>query len=252
MTYRTAYAEETGLPRHLGVEGRIYSRRPSIFRSIAWLPAFVLMAVATIPAQAATPVVREYGSGEIRPNHPVIRELASPQLPSSHGVCPFAFSLFPPAEMPSKDWDVAFLRINVFVGRHRSMYGFDVGSFGNETIGEFVGVQSAGFYNRIGYSGGALQFAGIMNRSERDFVGLQSALVNITDGTMSGLQLGLVNRSVRLQGLQLGLFNIVEAGSGVQIGFWNSAQSLEGLQIGLGNYNADSTMPFLPVINFAF
>lgn len=217
-----------------------------------FLLAAALSAASVLPSRAATPTVREYGTGGRSTTQPAVRELTPPKLPPSGGLLPFSLSLFPAAEFPPCDWDVVFLRINLLVGRHRNMYGFDFGSIGNETTGEFVGIQSAGFYNKVGWSEGALQFAGIMNRSERDFVGLQSALVNITDGTMAGFQLGLVNRAARLDGLQIGLFNIAETGSGVQIGLWNSAQSLEGLQIGLANCNSDSTMPFFPVINFAF
>ncbi len=215
--------------------------------------AIALLSTAVCVGQAV-PQVRDYGAKSVAPGaKPVVRELAPPPLPQTHGISPIGFSIFPAVEMPSKAWDVAFLRINVFVGRHREVYGLDVGAIGNETEGEFVGVQAAGLYNRIGYSEGAFQLAGILNRSSGDFAGLQAAVAaNITDGTMTGFQLGLVNRAARLDGLQIGLFNIAETGSGVQIGLWNSAQSLEGLQIGLGNYNADSSMPFFPVVNFAF
>lgn len=201
---------------------------------------------------AGKPVVREYGASA-EPSAPVMRDLAPPELPPAAGILPFAIGIFPGVELPAQDWDVALFRLNLFVGRHRDVYGLDVGAIGNETTGEFVGVQAAGLYNRIGWSEGAFQFAGVLNRSAGDFAGLQAAFAaNITDGTMTGFQCGLVNRAARLDGLQIGFFNIAETGSGVQIGVWNSAQSLEGLQIGLGNYNADSSMPFFPVVNFAF
>ena len=219
--------------------------------------AACLAAAAMLPVLAAAsqsqPTMREYGTKPAKDPVPFIRELTPPHLSPAHGISPLGIGILPAVEIPSKDWDVALLRLNVFVGRHREVYGLDVGVIGNETAGEFVGVQAAGFYNRIGYSEGAFQFAGVINRCAGDFAGLQTAVAaNITDGTMSGFQFGLVNRAARLDGLQIGIFNITETGTGVQIGVWNSAQSLEGLQIGLGNYNADSSMPFLPVINFAF
>lgn len=213
--------------------------------------AAILPLVST--AYQTEPIVRDYGARNASKSAPVIRDLAPPPLPSAHGISPLGIGILPAVELPSQDWDVALVRLNVFVGCHREVYGLDAGVIGNETVGEFVGVQAAGFYNRIGYSEGALQFAGIMNRCAGDFAGLQTAVAaNITDGTMSGFQFGLVNRAARLDGLQIGFFNIAETGSGVQIGVWNSAQSLEGLQIGIGNYNADSSMPFFPVVNFAF
>jgi len=213
----------------------------------------VAVLASCLSSQAAEPLVREYSEPVRSASSPTIRELAPPELPPAAGILPFAFGIFPAVEIPSQDWDVALFRVNLFVGRHRDVYGLDVGVIGNETTGEFVGVQAAGLYNRIGRSEGAFQFAGIMNRSAGDFAGLQAAFAaNITDGTMTGFQCGLVNRAARLDGLQIGFFNIAETGSGVQIGFWNSARSLEGLQIGFGNYNADSSMPFLPIVNFAF
>lgn len=215
--------------------------------------AALMLALASSAILANEPAVRTYGDAARPAGQPVVRELAPPSLPPSHGVSPLAFGIFPAVEAPSQDWDVAFLRINILAGRHRDVYGLDVGVIGNEVLGEFVGVQVAGFYNRIGESDAALQFAGFINRCNGDFAGLQAAVAaNFADGTMTGFQFGLVNRAARLDGLQIGLFNIAETGSGVQIGLWNSAQSLEGLQIGIGNYNADSTMPFFPVINFAF
>lgn len=205
-----------------------------------------------LPTAAAEPVVREYGK-PTESATPVFRDLAPPELPPAAGILPFALGIFPAVEIPAQDWDVALFRLNLFVGRHRDVYGLDVGAIGNETTGEFVGVQAAGLYNRVGWSEGAFQFAGILNRSAGDFAGLQAAFAaNVADGTMTGFQCGLVNRAARLDGLQIGFFNIAETGSGVQIGVWNSAQSLEGLQIGLGNYNADSSIPFFPIVNFAF
>lgn len=215
--------------------------------------ATFLLLFAAFAGLANEPIVRTYGSANRSSERPVVRELAPPSLPPSHGVSPIAFGIFPAVEAPSQDWDVAFLRINILAGRHHGVYGLDVGVVGNEVLGEFVGLQVAGFYNRIGESDAALQFAGFINRCNGDFAGMQTAVAaNFADGTMTGFQFGLVNRAARLDGLQIGLFNIAETGSGVQIGVWNSAQSLEGLQIGIGNYNADSTMPFFPVINFAF
>ncbi|MBR0055695.1 MAG: hypothetical protein IJP66_00040 [Kiritimatiellae bacterium] len=212
-----------------------------------------LVATTTTGATGANEVqTRVYGETAAT-GKPVVRELAPPSLPPSHGVSPLAIGIFPAVEAPAQDCDVTFLRINILAGRHRDVYGLDVGVIGNEVAGEFVGVQVAGFYNSIGKSDVALQFAGILNRCGGDFAGLQAAVAaNFTDGTMTGFQFGLVNRAARLDGLQIGLFNIAETGSGVQIGLWNSAQSLEGLQIGVGNCNADSSMPFFPVINFAF
>lgn len=212
--------------------------------------AAILPLVST--AYQAEPIVRDYGARNASKSSPVIRDLAPPPLPSAHGISPLGIGILPAVELPSQDWDVALVRLNVFVGRHREVYGLDAGVIGNETVGEFVGVQAAGFYNRIGYSEGALQFAGIFNHSCGDFAGLQVAIANIVDGEMDGLQIGLCNRASVLDGMQLGFVNIIDSGDGVQIGVINSARELDGLQIGVINVIRDSTMPFLPIVNFAF
>ena len=100
---------------------------------------------------------------------------------------------------------------------------------------------------------GALQVAGVLNRSLGDFYGVQVAsFVNSTEGKMTGLQVAIVNRATTLDGVQIGLLNLAQAGSGVQIGIWNSAKNFEGLQIGLGNYNEGSSLEFFPIMNLGF
>ena len=144
------------------------------------------------------------------------------------------------------------LRISIIAGRNRDVYGLDLGLVGNMSTEEFTGFQAAGIFNRVGHSDGAVQFAGIFNHSCGDFAGLQVAIANIVDGEMDGLQIGLYNRSSVLDGMQLGFVNIIDSGDGIQIGVINSARELDGLQIGVINVIRDSTMPFLPIVNFAF
>ena len=251
-----AFRRPRKTPASVPRTGRSFPVHESICHPIFRSARAALAAAAMLSLQSASPaspVVRTYDEGAERASPPVIRNLAPASRPPAGGHSPRAHSVFPAVEAPAQDWDVGFLRVNLFVGRHRDVYGLDVGAIGNETTGDFVGVQAAGLYNRVGWSEGAFQFAGILNRSTGDFAGLQAAFAaNVADGTMTGFQCGLVNRAARLDGLQIGFFNIAETGSGVQIGFWNSAQSLEGLQIGFGNVNADSSMPFFPVVNFAF
>lgn len=205
-------------------------------------------------------IANEIKTRELKPQNasiassiPVTRDLSRPVADPAHGFTPISFSLFPGASLPPESWSVFFLRINIITGRHRDVYGFDIGTIGNEVIENFVGIQLAGFYNKVGRSNSALQFAGLINRCQGDFTGMQIAtLQNTTDGTMTGFQFGILNRVSRLDGLQIGLVNVAETGTGIQIGLWNSARSLEGLQIGVANCNTDSTIPFFPVINFAF
>lgn len=218
---------------------------------------FFVFAVCCVAITATADVVRvnsfKQNNSAYQNGTAKVRDLTDKSSEIGEGTCPFAISLLPGVEIPAENWDVFFLRINIFVGRHNSVYGLDLGCVGNEVKNNFIGVQSAGIYNKIGYSDGALQFAGIVNRSIGDFYGVQAAsILNLTDGMLTGLQIGVLNRATELSGLQLGLVNIARAGSGVQLGVWNSAKNFEGLQIGLGNYNEGSSLEFFPIMNLGF
>lgn len=222
--------------------------RPS--RLLVFLAALCLSA----PALAGEVVTRTYAEPLTRSGGEVVtRRITAPAPAPAAGTSPFAISLVPAIGLPGEAWDVAGLRINLLVGRHRDVWGFDVGLLGNEVSDDFEGVEAAGLFNRVGRSDGAWQAAGILNRCEGDFYGLQTAgALNWTDGAVEGLQIALVNRATELSGLQIGLYNAIDRGSGVQIGIVNAARSFDGLQIGVINVIRDSTMPFFPIVNFAF
>lgn len=181
------------------------------------------------------------------------RNASTPVPGPSAGIAPFAFSIVPPAQFPSEDWDIYGLRINLFVGHHRDVAFVDVGLLGNDVAGNLLGVECAGLFNRVGSSNGAVQLAGLFNYVERDFCGLQgSFMVNSVDGDMVGLEVAAVNLAQDMTGIQIGLFNRAERASGLQIGVANYAYQMQGLQIGLFNVIADSNIPFLPILNAAF
>ena len=214
--------------------------------------ALALSWVAVCPAAE----VRTRVYGECAPastDGRVVTRTVTEEVPPSVGTTPFALSIGPGVSLPFDDWSVVGLRLNLFAGRHRDVWGIDAGGLGNEVTGHLTGVQGAGIWNHVGQADAAIQLAGIANLCERDFNGLQSAgIYNWAGGTMTGLQVALVNRAGGFAGLQLGLFNAVDNGGGVQIGLFNTARALAGVQIGLVNVNENSTVPFLPVINMAF
>lgn len=224
---------------------------PRSFR--ARLAAAALALSLSAPASAGDVVSRTYVEQPAASGRAVVtRTLSPPPVPAA-GVSPLGLALVPAVQIPSEDWSVAGLRIDLLVGRNRDVRGLDVGLLGNEVEVDLEGIQLAGLFNRIGRSDGAWQSAGILNRCEGDFYGLQTAgILNWTDGAVEGVQIALVNRATELSGLQVGLYNAVDRGSGVQIGIVNAARVLDGLQIGLVNVIRDSSVPFFPVVNFAF
>lgn len=174
---------------------------------------------------------------------------ASPMV----GEQPFGFALMPKVETPHESWDVVVFRFSLFVGRHRCVYGLDLGILGGFTDQEMCGLEIGGLFNMVGSSDGALQIAGIYNKADWNFSGLQLAAGFCwTEGEFDGLQIALANKVGRLGGVQIGAFNFAEKGAGLQIGAVNFSDQLEGFQIGAININRDSSVPMFPIINFGF
>ncbi|MDR0820163.1 MAG: hypothetical protein LBN19_01355 [Endomicrobium sp.] len=53
------------------------------------------------------------------------------------------------------------------------------------------------------------------------FKGLQTGIINLNSGEISGIQKGFFNKAVSVKGLQIGFINVAENMEGVQIGFIN-------------------------------
>ena len=102
------------------------------------------------------------------------------------------------------------------------MTGVDIG-LAHETTGNFNGV-AFGILHIVHGEGRGLQFSGIYSE----------ATVR-----MSGLQVGMVNRSNNMHGLQIGLANFADDMTGIQIGLWNEIKNKERWQV-------------IPIINAAF
>ncbi len=161
-----------------------------------------------------------------------------------------AVSVFDPVQYPDSATSIRGLRLNVFYSEHYDLTGLDLGvpSFLtplNTLNGTLFGVQS-GFYNdsrRVHPMG--FQW-GTMNYTREHLAGLQVAGGNITGDTVTGVQIGIVNRAGSLRGVQIGGFNY--------------AGELAGLQIGLSNFRGRprggvslaAPYRFFPVVNWSF
>ncbi len=82
--------------------------------------------------------------------------------------------------------------------------------------------------------------------------GLRIGLIYSNCDTMTGLDIGIINKSKETRALQLGIANITDAMGGLQIGIINYADRAVGIQIGLVNIIADNGAPFFPIINASF
>ena len=184
--------------------------------------------------------------------------LANPypqRLPPAGIAMPIAISVVTPAQFPPEVYDVAGLRLNLFTGTHNNVGFLDIGVLANMVRGDLTGIQLCGIWNEVDQRANAIQLAGIANNVKGDMVGLQIAAVanyNLPTANMNGFQIACVNAVGGLHGFQIGLYNETEELYGLQIGLVNMTQYCSGLQIGLINVIKDSTVPFMPILNFAF
>ena len=177
-------------------------------------------------------------------------------------VAPISIALVPPLQFPTSEFTVTGARISLLWGKHRDIYGVDLGVLGNITEGNFVGMAVSGIFNLtegkttiIG-----LQLAGLanVNVKEAKIFGLQAALgINENDAasTMVGLQIAAIanlSANSNIYGAQVGLYNHALEVYGLQIGLVNSAKNLHGLQIGLLNFNDEGVFRVSPFLNVGF
>ncbi len=111
---------------------------------------------------------------------------------ASASIAPLQLSIFEPLQLATIDEDVYGIRLNLFEGRNRNVFGIDVGPV-NFVSGQLAGIE-AGFYN-------------CANRVK----GIQLGFRNDAN-EVSGVQIGFANTTLRMHGLQIGFFNeIVES-----------------------------------------
>lgn len=176
-------------------------------------------------------------------------------------ITPLAISIAPPVQFPPSDWDVTGVRASVLWGKHRDVFGIDLGVGGNVTTGQFHGLALAGGFNLTqGRSTIILaQIAGLtnMNMEQTTVVGVQASILsnyNKAESSIYGFQVAATNISSNstITGVQFGLYNTARTINGFQIGIVNMTENLHGLQIGLANFNHNGLFKFAPILNVGF
>ena len=174
---------------------------------------------------------------------------------------PLGFSIIPPIQFPPESFDITGARLSLIYGRHREVYGFDLGATGNTTDVGFTGIAASGLFN---YNKGTttvlgIQLAGItnINVNKANIYGVQLALglnSNQAESRLVGLQLALVNYSptMRVYGVQVGLYNRAQTVNGFQFGLINDTDVLRGIQIGLLNIHRRGLFSMAPILNIGF
>jgi hypothetical protein len=136
-----------------------------------------------------------------------------------------------------------------------NVFGAQISGGFNTSKGALHGVQLAGIGNGTAKYAFGMQLAGIYNMSVESMDGVQvSALLNFTRGGLFGLQTGLVNAAGFIEGVnsfqnemptgvQVGLVNHSKKMNGFQIGILNISKSMQGTQIGLVNIYNNGNSP---------
>lgn len=136
----------------------------------------------------------------------------------------------------------------IAVPKNDAVYGLEIGIGSN--LSEIKGVQWNLVWSET-ESGLGWQ-AGLLTRINGDFIGLQTGLVHLNEGTLKGAEFGFANIDGSVKGVSLGAVNYAKDLTGVQFGFFNYAESAESfaLQIGLVNYLGNSSIyKWFPFIN---
>jgi len=171
---------------------------------------------------------------------------------------PISFGIAPPVQFPQSDTSVTGLRVSGLWGRHRDMYGIDLGLAGNVTDQEFVGLAVSGLFNITHGQTTAIfaQAAGLtnINTTKANIYGVQIAAVlnnNIGESAVNGLMIAAVNKADHtvIRGAQLGLYNKAQSVYGLQVGVVNVCDNLHGLQIGLANFHNKGLFVVSPILN---
>lgn len=180
---------------------------------------------------------------------------------AASAITPLSIGFVPPVQFPPDDFTVTGLRTSLLYGRHRSVYGLDIGLLGNITDQNFAGLAVSGLFNKTAGTTTifGLQLAGLtnINSGKTAVYGFQVAMgVNYQSAVSDviGVQLAAGNHApfTDIYGLQVGLYNKAKEVYGLQIGVVNIADDLHGLQIGLINFNNKGLISVCPILNAGF
>ena len=150
------------------------------------------------------------------------KNAAAPSSSTDEGsVWPIQLALVPQVELVNEDNSVQGFRLNIY-GRNYNMTGVDIG-LAHETKADFHGI-SFGLMSLVHGEGRGLQFSGLYSEATT---------------SMSGLQVGMFNRSNNMHGIQIGLVNFADDMTGFQFGLWNEIKNKPQWNV-------------IPIINAAF
>ena len=187
---------------------------------------------------------------------PAAQEFLSATVQDGAGFSPFQLSLVTPVQLPPQDWDVGGLAINLLYGTSHNFRGLAIAGLANRTTGRTDGLLIAPVANIVDGDSTSLQIS-LVNFTEFTFTGLQIGAVNVAafeiNAGAEALQIGvLYNFADSLNGAQIGLINHAGYVKGLQLGLMNFAGDMVGVQIGVINIIDSKDFPFVPILNARF
>ena len=151
---------------------------------------------------------------------------------------PVQLSLFSPTQLVGEGQSISGFRLNVIYTKNASIQYVDLGFGFNYSTGNGLGVQWA-----------------LVSVTDGDFSGWQGGAAAITGKRFTGLQTGAYTSAAEGQGVQFGWVNTARSWNGLQLGLVNYTERMVngGLQIGLVNIiKSGGVAPVLPLVNFTF
>ncbi len=172
-----------------------------------------------------------------------------------------SFAIFPPIQYPQEEATIKGGRASVGWGKHKNVYGLDLGLVGNVTTGKFIGMAMSGIFNET--RGNTyivfMQYATMLNSNsgKARIFGSQLTLglnknkaASIYGAQVAGIaNLGMNNN---IYGFQIGFYNEAKNIYGFQIGLLNKTENLHGIQLGLMNIHLKGLIKYFPIINIGF
>ena len=116
----------------------------------------------------------------------------------------FQLSLFDPVQIVPAAKSISGAKLALIYSKNADVTGLDFSFIASQATGSLKGVQIAP-----------------LSMVDRNVLGVQSSLVSLAGGTVTGVQLGFVNKAARLEGLQFGAVNYTGTIHGIQLGFVN-------------------------------
>ena len=145
----------------------------------------------------------------------------------------FMLSVIDPGQLPTRTSVIYGARASLVYGACQRLCGIDFGVSGR-TFENVYGVQLGGL-NIVDLDVAGLQFGVFGNYTAGDMSGLQVGVYNRTRGSACGLSAGGISRACEFEGLQVAVWAQTESFDGVQTGCANVTGSGAGLQLGAYN-----------------